>query len=199
MAKTGFLYTCAGTLQEDGTHKDGRHLGPSATFNITPTTADVKDYGDNGVVETETEVTGGTVGLDLNEMLMENNAYILGHKIDEETGELLHRQEDIAPFLGIGAIGTSKRSGKNKFIGKFYPKVQFKEPNDENATKQDNTTFTHTHLDGNLFVPEDGLWKVQKEFDSLTEAKAWLNEKVGITASTDESTTGDSTEGTTTE
>ena len=194
MAKTGFLYTCAGTLQEDGTHKDGRHLGPSATFNITPTTSDVKDFGDNRVVETETEVTSGTVGLDLNEMLMENNAYILGHKIDEKTGEMHYRQGDIAPFLGIGAIGTSKRSGKNKFIGKFYPKVQFKEPNDENATKQENTTFTHTHLDGNLFVPEDGLWKVEKEFDTLAEAKEWLNKKVGITTVTDESASGEPTE-----
>lgn len=193
MSKTGFLYVCAGKRKADGTgYVNGKHLGPSATFNIIPTTSDVKDYGDNQVVETDTSVTGATISLELNEMLEENNAYILGHTIDEETGETIFKQEDIAPELGIGAIGTSKHNNKNKYIGKFYTKVQFKEPNDENATKQESTTFGHTTLEGNVFVPEDGKWKIQKEFDNLYDAKEWLNEKVGM-GITEETTEGDTT------
>lgn len=183
MSKTGFLYACAGILKSDESgYEKGRYLGPSATFSITVTSSDVKDYGDNRVVETDTAVTGGTVSLELNEMLSENNAYILGHAVDEESGEVTFSQDDIAPFLGLGAIGTSRRDGKNKYIGKFYKKVQFKEPNDENATRQENTNFTHSTLEGNMFVPEDGIWKEQNEFDTLEEAKEWLNKKVAITA-----------------
>lgn len=185
MAKTGFLYACAGKLQEDGTYKEGKYLGPSAAFNIAVTSADVKDYGDNRVVETDTSVTGGTVTLEINEMLNGLNAYLLGHTVDEASDAVVFNQEDIAPFLGIGAVGTSKRNGANKFIGKFYRKVQFKEPNDDNATKQENVNFTHSNLEGNMFVPEDGIWKEQCEFDSLAEAKTWLNEKVGITEGSD--------------
>lgn len=184
MAKTGFLYTCAAKRQEDGTYKEGRYLGKSAAFNVTPTSSDVKDYGDNGVAETDTSVTGGTIALEINEMLNELNAFLLGHSLDEKTGEVVFNQDDIAPMLGIGAVGTSKRNGKHKYTAKMYHQVQFKEPNDENSTKQENTSFVHTNLEGNLFVPEDGDWKAQNEFDTLDEAKAWLNEKLGITVET---------------
>lgn len=187
MAKTGFLYVCAGKMKDDESgYTEGRHLGTSAAFNITVTSADVKDYGDNRVVETYTAVTGGTISLEKNDVTPENNAFLLGHTVDEKTGEITFAQDDTAPFLGIGAIGTSTINNKNKYVGKFYRKVQFKEPNDENATKQDNVSFTHATLEGNMFVPEDGIWKEQKEFDVLEEAKAWLEAKAGITATPDE-------------
>jgi phi13 family phage major tail protein len=183
MSKTGFLYTCAGILSEDESKwTEGKYLGSAATFSITTTTSDVKDYGDNGVVETDTSVTGGTVNLELNDMEKELYAFLLGHTVDKSTGEIAFNAEDISPFVGIGAVGTSTRSKAHKYIGKFYHKVQFKEPNDENTTKQENVTFSHTSLEGNLFVPEEGLWKEQCEFDTLAEAKEWLNKKVGITA-----------------
>lgn len=182
MSKTGFLYVCAGALRDDGSYNNGRYLGTSATFSITTTSNDAKDYGDNRVVETDTSVTGGSISLVLNEMQAELNAFLLGHTVDEDSGEVTFSQDDIAPFLGIGAIGTSRRNKMNKYIGKFYKKVQFKEPNDENATKQDTVSFSNTTLEGNMFVPEDGVWKEQCEFDTLDEAKEWLNAKVGIAA-----------------
>lgn len=191
MSKTGFLYVCAGKLQDDGTYKDGRYLGASATFNINPTVADAKDFGDNRVVETDTSVTGGSVTLEMNDVTSELNGYLLGHSVDEETGEVSYNQDDIAPFLGIGAIGTSRRNKVNKYIGKFYTKIQLKEPNDENQTKQENTNFTHQTLEGSVFVPEDGLWKQQCEFDTLKGAKDWLNEKVGITPVTGQETSNE--------
>ena len=121
-------------------------------------------------------------------MVKELNAFLLGHSIDEETGEVTFAKDDIAPMIGIGAIGTSKKKNINKYIGKFYRKAQFKEPNDENETQQENVSFKHSTLEGNMFVPEDGVWKNQKEFETLEEAKAWLNEKVGISEETSDTT-----------
>lgn len=209
MAKTGFLYVCAAELKQDESgYQNGQYLGPSAVFNINVTSADVKDYGDNRVVETDTSVTGGTISLEINEMLNKLNAFLLGHKVDETTGVLVCNQEDIAPMVGIGAVGTSRRNKANKYITKVYKKAQFKEPNDENSTKQENTNFAHSTLEGNMFVPEDGVWKEQMEFDTLAEAKEWLNKKLAVVdtgaadleENTDETTgetTGESTEGTT--
>ena len=194
MAKTGFLYVCAAELKEDESgYQNGRYLGPSAAFNITVTSADVKDYGDNGVVETDTSVTGGTIALEINEMLNETNAFLLGHEVAEETGTLVCRQEDIAPMVGIGAVGTSRRNNANVYTAKLYKKAQFKEPNDENSTKQENTTFGHSSLEGNMFVPANGVWKEQQEFDSLTEAKEWLNEKLAVSTITTEDETNENT------
>jgi len=183
MAKTGLEYVVLGDLNEaDGTYSNGFYLGPTSTFNGSPATSDVKDYGDDRAVETDNSVTGGTVSVELNEMVNEHYARMLGHEHDKTKDSVKCNANDVAPFLGIGAVGKSKADNRNKYTVKFYHKAQFKEPNDENATKQESVTFAHTTLEGNLFTLENGDWKEVRGFDELDAAKAWLNEKVGITA-----------------
>ena len=106
---------------------------------------------------------------------------LLGHQMDVSKKELVYDVNDVAPYVGIGAIGTSRRSGANVFVGKFYKKVQFGEPNDENSTKQETTTFGHDSIEGTILIPEDGIWKEEGEFKTEAEAEAWLKKKVGIT------------------
>jgi phi13 family phage major tail protein len=185
MAKKGFEYAVVGKYSEEtGKHTDGKYLGPTSTFNITTTSNDVKDYGDNRAVVTDTSVTGGTTSVEINEMVNELYAYMLGHTYNSEENTVVCNKDDIAPFIGMGAVGISRaEDNKDKYTAKFYKKCQMKEPNDENATQAETLTFTHTTLEGNMFVPEDGNWKEQKTFATLKEAKTWLNEKVGITAS----------------
>lgn len=185
MAKKGFEYVVAAKLSESGgvrTYTEGRYLGPTSTFNITPSTNDVKDYGDNRAVVTDTSVSGGTTSIEINEMVNELYAFLLGHTYDKEQDAITCKKGDVAPFIGLGAVGISRgEKNADKYTAKFYTKVQFKEPNDENATQQDSLTFTHTTLEGNMFVPEDEEWKEQAAFATLKEAKDWLNEKAGIT------------------
>lgn len=191
MAKIGFEYTVIGkmTAETDAnpttiTYTDGMYMGANAAFNFTPNANDVKDYGDDRVVETDTSVIDGTVSVEHNEITMEQEAYILGHTLVEASQDnpahIVSKSTDIAPYLGIGMVGKSKRSGANKYTAKFYYKTQFREPSDENATKQDSTSFAHTTLEGNMFTLQDGSWKDSAEFDTLAAAKAWLDSKVGI-------------------
>lgn len=181
MAKKGIEYACYGKMGENGSYTGGKYFGPSSTFNGAPTTSDVKDYGDNRAVATDASVTGGTLSVELNERTLTIYADILGHKIDEDKKTITYKADDIAPFLGVGAVGTSiNEANKNVYTAKFYPKVQFKDGSDENATKQENTTFAHTTLEGNIYMTADGTWKEESEFETLEEAKTWLNEKVGI-------------------
>lgn len=188
MAKLGFEYVAAGKLDEaTGKYSGGRHLGEAATFNVTVSANDVKDYGDNHAVLTDTSVTGGTVSIELNDMLEELNAFLLGHTYEEETKNLICKKDDIAPYLGLGAVGISKKAGY-RYIAKFYKKVQFREPNDENATQTDTVTPAHTTLEGNMFVPENNIWKEQQTFDTLDEAKKWLNGKLGIETTVSDTT-----------
>lgn len=183
MAKKGFEYVVMGKYNETtGKCTEGRYLGPTSTFNITVTSNDVKDYGDNRAVVTDTSVTGGTTSLELNEMVNETYAYALGHTYNKEDDTVSCSKNDIAPFVGLGAVGISRdETNVDKYTAKFYPKCQFKEPNDENATQGETLAFTHTTMEGNMFVPEDGTWKEQQTFKTLQEAKTWLNGKVGIT------------------
>ena len=190
MAKTGFEYTVMGKLEagtdtklSDCSYSDGIYMGPNAAFNFTPNANDVKDYGDDRVTETDTTVIDGTISVEHNELTAEQEAYMLGHTLGAD-GAIVSNADDIAPYLGIGFVGKSKRNGNNKYTAKFYPKTQFREPGDDNATKQDSTSFAHTTMEGNMFTLQNGDWREAKEFDSLSAAKAWLNEKVGVSGAT---------------
>lgn len=180
MAKTGFEFIYAAKLDESvsksfatARYCDGREIGPGASVNGSPTSSDVKDYGDDRVVETDTSVTGGTLSLELNEPTMENEAFLLGHALSEEGG-MLRNANDIAPYVGVGFVGKSKRGNKTVFRAKVYLKTQFRVPNDENATKQEQVTFSHTTLEGSMFQLENGDWKDEKEHKTLAEAKKYI-------------------------
>lgn len=188
MAKIGFEYVAAAKLDDktstskaDAKYSEGREIGPAAAFNGTPTSSDVKDYGDDRTLETDTSVTGGTLSLELNEPTMENEAWILGHKFETETKGMIRNVNDIAPYLGVGCVGKSKRDGAIIYKSKIYLKTQFRVPNDENATKQDQVTFNHTTMEGNLFQLKNGDWKDEKEFTTLDEAKKYINTTLNIT------------------
>jgi phi13 family phage major tail protein len=181
MAKVGMAYIVVAALKDQTpTYEKGQYLGASSKITGTPTASNVKDYGDDNVTETDTSVTGGTLNIELNEKTDDIYAFVLGHAKDTISGEVISNAEDIAPFLGVGVVGKSKRSNKLKFTAKWYYKVQLKEPADEDSTKQENTAFAHTTLEGDMYKLDNGDWKAQKEFDTLTEAKTWLNTKAGI-------------------
>ena len=193
MAKVGFEYVAMGKMTADTDtslsavqYTEGIYMGPNAAFNFTPNANDVKDYGDDRVVETDTSVIDGTISVEHNELTMEQEAYMLGHTVAEAAQDspahIVSNADDVAPYLGIGFVGKSKRSGAMKYTAKFYPKCQFREPNDENSSKQDSTTFNHTNLEGNMFTLQNGDWRDSAEFDTLATAKTWINGKVGISA-----------------
>ena len=184
MSKKGIEYAVFGIFDETaGTYSGGKYLSPVASYNGNPTKSSVKDYGDNRVVETDNSVTGGTLTVEFNHDQEDIYTMLLGHQLESGEGTdkaILFNANDVAPYVGTGAIGKSE----GDYVAKFYKKVQFAEPNDENQTKQENTTFNHVTLEGEIFVLADGSWKETKRFSTLAAAKTWLNGKVGITGST---------------
>lgn len=194
MAKKGIEYAVFGILNETaGTYSNGKYLSPVAAFNGNPAKSNVKDYGDNRVVETDNSVTGGTLSVEFNQDQEDIYIMLLGHSLETvgsgEVPAVLYNTNDVAPFVGAGAIGWSE----SDYVAKFYKKVQFSEPNDENSTKQENVTFNHVTLEGEIYQMADGSWKEVKRFTpasntadakatALAAAKTWLNTKVGISS-----------------
>ena len=178
MAKKGIRYAVFGVLQSDGTYADGANLAPVAAFNGTPNTSNVKDYGDDICVEVANETVGASLSVELTNDDLDIFALLLGHTLT--SGEIEYNSNDQAPYVGCGAIGKSG----SKWRAKFYKKVLFAEPSDENATKQESTTFGHLTLEGDAIPLDDGSWKVEKEFDELAAAKSYLNGLVGISGGT---------------
>lgn len=84
MAKIGLEYVkvgkiASGTKSTDVAYTDQRYLGTSAGFTGTMASNDVKDYGDDRTVETDTSITGCTFSWEKNDLKTEDKAYLLGH------------------------------------------------------------------------------------------------------------------------
>lgn len=183
MAKTGIkkvFYAKATEAAGQITYSEGKQLSTVAGFNGSPTVSAVVDYGDNAAVESDHSVTGGTLTLEANELTLPEKAFLLGHDLDSETGELTYNSEDVPPYVGVGAIGTSTRGGAGVFVAKLYTKVQFGEPSDDNATKQENVTFSHSTIEGSILMPDSGDWKFEQEFSTEAAAIAYLKGKLNI-------------------
>lgn len=151
------------------------NVSPSVTFNGSTANNSSKDYGDDVVQETESDFTGGTLSIELNNdtnrlyaMLFDYTKAFLS---DIDIAEIEFNANLPIPYIGVGAIG---RSG-NKYVAKWYPLVKFRIPNDDNQTRQETVTFGHITVEGDIFQTRYGIWKKRKEFDTLAAAKTWLN------------------------
>ena len=187
MAKIGLDYVAVAKLAAGATsaatatYTDGKYMGTSAGLTGNVTSNDVKDYGDDRTVETDTSFQSGSLSWEKNDIEDEDYAYLLGHTYDSTEKTVLANADDIAPYVGVGVVGKSKRSGSYVYVAKIYLKVQFHEPNDENATKQDTVAFAHETIEGNVFELPNGDWKEQKSFETLAAAQAFVDTKLGIT------------------
>lgn len=186
MAKIGMEYIVSGLLTEgeDGTpsYKKGRYWGPASTFSMTPTSSDVKDYGDDRVCATDISVNEIALSIELNENSLELESFLLGHQYDAEAKEMRSGRDDIAPYVCVGCVGKSIRDNKMVYRAIFLYKVQVKQPTDDYSTKQETTSFNHSTYEGTAFAigDEKGSLSIKKEFETLEAAKAWLDTQAGV-------------------
>lgn len=188
MAKVGMEYVVSAHLTEGengaATYTKGRYWGPASSFSVSPNASSVDDYGDDGIVESDRSVTNAGVSIELNESTLELEADILGHEYSSETKEMTASRDDIAPWLGMGCVGKSMRNNKLVYRVIWLAKVMVNEVGEELATKQETTTFNHSSYEATAYALNDekGTWVIKKEFDTLADAKSYLNEKAGISA-----------------
>lgn len=180
MAKIGVRKMFYAKWTADDTYTDGAQFGKISTFNFTPTTSSVKDYGDDVVAEVANEMSGGTLSIEANQLTLQERAFLLGHTYSAENG-LEVKADDQAPYVGVGAMSVEMASGVKQYVAKWYKKLMFREPNDENATKQENISFAHTTIEADV-IPQDSNYKVShtKLFTTEAAALAWLQSQAGI-------------------
>lgn len=181
MAKKGLRYVAFGKWASDGTYtaSQGKYLSPAASLSGSLNTSDVKDYGDDRVVETDNSVTGGTLTVELNNDDDEMYTYLLGATTGGTSdAKIVSNADDVSPYVGVGCVGKSG----SMWVAKIYLKVQFAEPADENATKEENVAFNHISLEGDILTQENGEWRWRKSFETLDAAKSWINTTLCVTA-----------------
>lgn len=183
MAKKGLSYVVAGLYKEEGkrvTYEKAKHLGPATSFAPVPTVNNVKDYGDNGVSEEDSSVTEIALTFEINDADLETEAMLFGYKIEEETGELVVTDEAVPPYIGMACVGEHLRDNKNVYRMVMVSKVKLQPPGDSYETKKEQVTFSHVNVTGTGYKPATGKIIRKKEFDTLEEARAYINEIFGI-------------------
>ena len=180
MAKIGVRKMFYAKYTSDGVYTEGAQFGKISTFNFTPTTSSVKDYGDDVVAEVSNEISGGTMSIEANQLTLEERALLLGHTYTEEAG-LTVKADDVAPYVGVGAIAVELVSGAKQYVAKWYKKLMFHEPNDENSTKQENVSFSHTTIEADVLPQTDYVISVTKVFETEAAAVTWIKTQACIT------------------
>ena len=176
MSKLGIQSVKYSKFDDKGKYTGAKEIGTLVTFNGSPNKIEAEDWGDNRKVESNKSVNKISLSMELNDLAAKEYADLCGHAYDEASKKVTVKSTDNAPMVGIGAIGNSERNGKEVFILKIYPNMQFGEPNDDNSTETETKEYKHTTLEGAGYPDAENNVKIVQEFDSLQEATAALEE-----------------------
>ena len=177
MAKIGvqnFLYGIL-TEAQDGTasYGAGKKPGKAVSCSVSISSNDAKLYADDGLAESDTSFQSGTVSIELDNADISTQAELLGHTVTGD--EMVRNANDVAPYVGLGRIVTKMVGGEYQYKVEFLNKVKFSEPSQENTTKGESVEFGTTTLEGIVSTLANGNWSKTQTFETMTEARTYLN------------------------
>lgn len=177
MAKIGLNSFRYSTLTEasDGTPSYAGAQTPAKAIscNVSITNNEAKLYADDALAESDTSFAGGTVTIGIDNEDQTTMAALLGHTV-EQTGEMVRKTTDAAPYVGFGRIVTKMVNGAYKYKVEFLYKVKFSEPSQEDTTKGESLEFGTSTIEGTVAALANGNWSVTKTFDSKSAALTFL-------------------------
>lgn len=158
-------------------YTEGKVLSRAIKFEAKKTVSEDKIQSDNVDSEIDSEITAIVISENVDDLSLENEAYLFGHTYEEATG-LKIGKDDVAPYVGHGVIGTRVKAGKKSYLAVWYNKVKFA-PYDETYDQKQNGFNTPT-MTGNCVCCDVNGWGEKKEFDKLADAVKYLKGKANI-------------------
>lgn len=190
MANIGLTNIWFSELTEaaDGTatYAGATNLGKAVSCSVSITNNEAKLYGDDTLAESDTSFASGTITLGVTDDDDTVFAPLLGHDIDEETGEVIKTTNDAAPYVGIGRIVTKMVNGSYKYKVEFLYKVKFSEPSRDENTKGESIEFTTPSIEGLISALDDvnGTWSKSKTFNTKSDALTYLKNLLAASGAT---------------
>lgn len=178
MAKIGlnnFRYSVATVNDTTGAITYGTPKKPAKaiSFSFEPNVAEASLYADDARAEYDSRVTGGSVTMGVDREDVDTMCDLLGHTKgadSEETDSI----NDVAPYVGVGRVTRLMVGGVQKFRGTVLSLVKFAEPSESDQTMGEAVEFSTSELSGQMIVPEDGVWRHRKTFDTQAEAITYI-------------------------
>jgi phi13 family phage major tail protein len=181
--KVGLKYpVCASYDDSTGSpvYTGGRVMGKAIAEDITIDSNNTPVYADDALDELDTSFKSGKTAIELNDLSVEEQAFLLGHAINATTGELVANANDASPYVGHGFYGRTVKNKVSKWRAVWLTKVQFSEPADSTKTQGESVAFQTPKIEGTIMKDINGDWKQEKTFDNEADAIAYLNEKAGL-------------------
>lgn len=179
MAKIGlnnFKYSKLTEVDGVASYEGAKTLGKAIDCKVSIEKYEAELYADDTLAESDYTFKKGTITLTIDEDDDTVFAELLGHEVDGETKELIRKDTDTAPYVGVGRILTKIVNGVYKYKVEFLPKVKFSEPEQEESTKGDSIEFKTPSVEGTVVKLESGIWSKSKTFTTKEEAVTYLDE-----------------------
>ena len=145
-------------------------------------------YGDDRIVDDDNGMTGLTISFEPTGLSEDDRKKLLGEEESEVTGISGQWVSDNeTPWGGFGFIRKMRLNGTKSFEAWWTLKIKFQEESMATTTKEGSIQWGTPTLNGRaagLYVDSTDKQRFQlhKTFNSISDAKAWLNSMAGISA-----------------
>lgn len=186
MASIGLKYVAWAQMATEPTnaiptYNTGIELGKAVSANLTVTNAEAELYANDMLAEYVAEFVSAGLTMEVDNISLQNQATLYGAAYND--GELAVGSEDTAPYGGIGGYQVLMVHGERKYRAYFFPKAKASMPDWTGTTKGQSISFGTQPLNLRIAAPNYGKWYLIKEFTDESAAKAWVDAKIGGTAS----------------
>ncbi|AKA72344.1 major tail protein [Clostridium scatologenes] len=148
-------------------------VSPAINVKINPKSNSDTLYADNRAVETATSLGEIDVEIETQDLPLEVQAELLGHKLDSTSKVMCSDVQDSAPYVAVG-FKIKKANGKYRYV--WLLKGKFSEPEEEHSSQEDKTKFQTPKIKGTFLTRTDGKWKYTADEDSgFTGGANWFN------------------------
>lgn len=128
-------------------------------------------YADNGPYESAAGMGEITVSLELADLELADQAALLGHTVDSQTGQLDKKTTDTAPYVAL-AFEFLMANGKKRAV-KLY-KGKFTEPGETGQTKEASPNFQTQSISAAFVqLKNNAMWESVKDFDANAATDSW--------------------------
>lgn len=167
-------------IAEDGTitYDAPVTIGEAVKADLSITMATGKIYGNNRLSDFADDFISGTIAMETVDMTDDVAGVIFGATVAEKV--CTYNTSDTPPEGALAYYKTLRRNNKEMCKAYYYPRVRATLGNDTAATKGESITFATVATTWTVMAPESGDWRKTCECATEAEARAWIDEMMGV-------------------
>ena len=174
---SGFKYALL-TTEDPATYDTPVVVGKAVSAKAAIDSNSAELYADNALAESDSTFSKGKLTLETASLSKAVTAELLGHSLSGTA--IVRKDNDIAPYVGIGRVITELVNGAYVYTAEFLSKVKFSEPASDEKTKGASVDFATTSIEGTISSLPSHEWSKSDSFATAALASAFLDDCFGI-------------------